>query len=216
MLRGIYRMEAIDTTTKLPLASEHKKMLLEESAIDPGIVEERGYFSASQSKMVALGFARWQANGRALIIPMYDTSGVRRLYQARHDESRERKNGSPARYETPHGEKIILDVHPRMVHLLADPTVRLWVVEGVKKADAVASLGEVVIALTGVDCWRRDGAPLPDWDLVSLLNREVLIAFDADIIENNNVLRALDDLIGFLGDEGARAYVVQLHELGAR
>jgi hypothetical protein len=207
-------MEAIDTTTKVPLAGEHKRMLLEESAIAQEIVDERGYFSAGASRMVAIGFARWQTNGRTLIIPMYGTDGVRRLYQARHDEPRERKNSSPARYETPHGEKIILDVHPRMIHLLADPTVRLWVIEGVKKSDALASLGEVAIALTGVDCWRRDGAPLPDWDRVSLLNREVLIAFDADIVENDNVLRALDDLVDFLAGEGAHVYVVQLHELG--
>jgi Domain of unknown function (DUF3854) len=167
-------MEAIDTTPKQPLAGGHKKMLVEESTIDPEVIEERGYFSASASRMVTLGFERWQTNSRALIIPMYATNGERRLYQARHDEPRERNNGSPARYETPYGEKIILDVHPRMIDRLADPTVHLWIVEGVKKADSLVSVGETVIALTGVDCWRRGGEPLPDWDLINLIEREVI------------------------------------------
>ena len=51
-----------------------------------------------------------------------------------------------------------VDCPPRCRPGLADPAVPLWITEGQKKADALASRGLCAIALLGVWNWRGTNA----------------------------------------------------------
>jgi hypothetical protein len=68
---------------------------------------------------------------------------------------------------------------------------RLWITDGVKKADSLTSRGGCVISLTGVFNWRSQLGTLGDWEDVLLKSRNVVICFDADARTNPNVLRAM-------------------------
>jgi hypothetical protein len=91
-----------------------------------------------------------------------------------------------------------LDVPRGALKHLRDPTKRLWIVEGEKKADALVSRGECAVALLGVWAWKRDGAPLPDWDHIRLVGREVRVLFDSDAAHKTEVKRALRELSVYL------------------
>jgi hypothetical protein len=83
--------------------------------------------------------------------------------------------------------------------MMRDVQKTLYVTEGDKKADSLASNGEVAISLQGVACWRV----LEDWEHVSLVGRVVNIAFDADVMANPSVQREMEKLAAFLFDRGA-------------
>ena len=85
------------------------------------------------------------------------------------------------KYEQPPNTGVVLDVPKRCQPYLTDTERPLWVVEGEKKADCLASRGEVVVALLGVGCWKRDGLLLPDWDRIWTIGREINVAFDSDV-----------------------------------
>ena len=55
------------------------------------------------------------------------------------------------------------------------------------KADAAVSVGLAAIGLGGVDGGWRNGAPLPEWELIPLKGRQVLIAFDSDVTRKASV-----------------------------
>jgi hypothetical protein len=84
-----------------------------------------------------------------LLIPMYGPTGRRVSYQWKP-----RRPVGGKKYASPKGHTNRLDVHPRNRDKIADPTVGLWITEGIKKADSLTSRGLCVIALTGVFNWR--------------------------------------------------------------
>ena len=65
----------------------------------------------------------------------------------RPDRPRRDDKGRPRKYESPPNRPPVLDVHPFDVGKMSDPTVRLWVTEGVKKGDALTSAGECALSL---------------------------------------------------------------------
>jgi hypothetical protein len=182
-------------------------MLLEESSISPGIVAGRGYWTAASRADVPDVFPDWQRR-RGLVIPTYSPSGET-SYQLRPDKPRTR-GGKARKYEQPGGIGCILDVHPHRMAAVADPDVRLWIGEGVKKGDSLTSRGECVISLSGVWNWQRGGKPLECWGHVSLDGREVLVVFDSDVMVKPEVQLALERLVAFLADRGARVRVIYL------
>src|SRR3712207_642743 len=175
----------------------------EKSAIDPAVASERGYYlEKTKSGLERLGFKRSQQRAPALVIPRFSPCGEpippqikpdNPLVEERNGKSRTRK------YETPAGTRVRLSVPPRAVPMMRDVQQALYVTEGDKKADALASVGECCIALQGVQCWRV----LEDWEEVKLYGREAVIAFDADVMVNPNVQKALQGLAAFLGERGA-------------
>ena len=70
----------------------------------------------------------------------------------------------------------------------------LWLTEGQKKADALASHGAVALCLLGV--WNFKGkipggtTLLADWDYVALNGREVRLVFDSDVVTIPGVRKA--------------------------
>lgn len=204
--------ESADKRTYEPapsLSGEHWEMLIHESGISTRIVFERGYSTARRRDQVPDVFPDWQRR-RGLVIPVYSPDGQTTSYQLRPDKPRNPKR----RYEQPAGVGCILDVHPQMMHAIADPTVALWITEGVKKGDALTSRGCCAVSIVGVWNWQRKAAPLPCWDHVALEGRECYVVFDSDVMVKPEVQLALERLATFLKGRGAVLQVVYLPEVG--
>src|SRR5262249_35388135 len=86
----------------------------------------------------------------------------------------------------------------------------LWLVEGEKKALAVAQLGpRPVIGFAGVEGWHMKGSRdlLPDFDALPLAGRIVELLPDGDFCSNANVERAIRRLGAALRARGAKPRV---------
>jgi len=90
----------------------------------------------------------------------------------------------------------------------------LWLVEGEKKALAVAQLGFPAVAFAGVEAWHAGGSRdlLPDFQAIALQDRIVEVLPDADFRTNANVERAIRRFGAALAAHGARPRVVLLPE----
>jgi hypothetical protein len=197
------------------LSPEHRQALEEESAIAPEVVSERGYYTATDStELEVLDFARSQRRVPALVIPVHGVNGECPFHRARPDDPREdaAKPGKFTKYEQPAKTGVALDVPPRAHSALSDPSKRMWVVEGEKKADSLVSRGECTIDVLGVWSWKREGLPLPDWDNIRLVGREVFIAFDSDAERNAQVRLARSALASYLKSRGATVKIVKLQD----
>ncbi len=144
-------------------------------------------------------------------------------YVLRPDTPRVGYDGKLVKYEWPERVQLCLDMLPRYRDALADPTVPVWITEGAKKADALASAFEaeiVPINISGVWGWRhrsKDGAshPLDDLDAIAWAGREVVLAFDNDVIRKPEVQQALRALARHLIKErGASVRVLVLPQEG--
>jgi nucleotide-binding universal stress UspA family protein len=189
--------------------------LVKASGISPEVAAARGYRSAhSKAELEALEFAPSQRRVPALVIPVRNTQGRIAFCQIRPDDPRQRQ-GKAVKYETPSGARMVLDVPPGARARLGDPAEPLWITEGVRKADAAVSAGVCCTALIGVWNWRGSNAQggktaLPDWEDVHLKGRQVLIAFDSDVMTKRAVAKALERLEAFLGSRGAHVKRVYL------
>src|SRR5215211_9299871 len=193
-----------DLLAKLGKCLEDRwREITEESAIDPAVALERGYYLEKTKRGLGrLGFTRRQQRVPAIVIPRFSPSGDRIPAQIKTDKPLvEERNGKlrPRKYETPANTPARLSVPPRVLPMMRDVQKSLYVTEGDKKADSLASNGEVAISLQGVACWRV----LEDWEHVSLVGRVVNIAFDADVMANPSVQREMEKLAEFLFDRGA-------------
>lgn len=197
------------------LSANHRQMLVSESGIRPEIVEARGYRTVTtKADLKRLGFSDRQQNAPALLIPIYNPRGELATYQARADSPRIVK-GKPAKYETPKGSSMVLDVHPAARVKLGDPKTPLFVTEGIKKGDALVSHGLTAVALIGVWNWRGANeqggkTALADWEHIALNNRRVYIVFDSDVMLKPSVHSALVRLKAFLEHRHARVALIYL------
>jgi len=214
---------------KKSLSPEHRAML-KASAIIDDVIQERGYRTITSSReLEGLGFSAAQARQvPGLLLPLHSTDGQELPYVYRPDNPRvyEDKKGrrdkegkyptKVIKYEFRKGESMKLDCPPRSQKHLSDPSVPLWITEGQKKADALASLGLCAIDLLGV--WNFIGknskggkVVLSDWGDIALNDgRPVRLVFDSDVMRKVAVSKALDALKKFLQRKGAVVQVVYL------
>ena len=188
------------------LAAHHRAMLERSSGISPEKINDRGYFTVTNVEYLReMGFADYQLRTPALAIPVSGVDGEFRFYRIRPDYPRRdrKKPQKVVKYEQPVGTGVTIDVPHAAQPFLADAGTRLWIVEGEKKADALVSRGECAVALLGVWSWKRDSLPLPEWDSIRLVGREVNIAFDSDAAHKVEVQRALSALAEYLQARGA-------------
>ena len=200
---------------------------LHASAISDEVIITRGYRTVrSIDELRELGFAPAQFKVPGLLIPVHTTDGGNGLAVYRPDnprvlEDRSKRNSDgthPCRvlkYEFPKGKSMRLDCPPKCQPLLGDPSVELWITEGQKKADSLASVGLCAISLLGV--WNFKGKNefgsstfLADWDYVGLQGREIRIVFDSDILTKREVRSAIDRLTEHLQRKGAKVTAVYL------
>jgi hypothetical protein len=187
------------------LAPDHRTML-QESGISAEVVKARSYRTVqTKAELKRLGFSDSQFNVPGLLLPIYGPSGEIANYQLRPDEPRIR-DGKPVKYETPRGSRMVLDVHPFAREKLGDPSVPLWITEGIKKGDALVSRGLCAVALLGVWNWRGTNeyggkVALPEWEHIALNDRQAYIVFDSDAMRKPQVHKALARLKRFLEEK---------------
>jgi hypothetical protein len=202
--------------------------VLKNSAISDDVIRERGYRTITdKSDLKEIGFSESQLRVPGLLLPLHATDGQIPLYVYRPDnprvsEDKKQRNQDGTykqkvvKYEMPKGENTRLDVPPRCRAWLADPSIPLWITEGQKKADALASAGLCAVALLGV--WNFIGTNerggkvwSPDWIDIALNNgRPVRIVFDSDVMIKPEVQKALDVLIQRMQNKGAMVQAVYL------
>lgn len=213
----------LDSST---LAGHHLSMLCDGSGVSMEMIVTRGYRTVTKAAdLLNRGFAGSQCRSAqlpGLLIPIYGPDGSNGLYQFRPDNSRvEVLYDKPLlpdgthpnkviKYETPKGARLRLDCPPLCHKLLSDVNVRLFITEGIKKADALAARGACVIGLLGVWNWRDKRGPLPDWEYVPLKGRQVVIVYDNDVATKTAVYKAMLRLKGFLESRGAIVKVIYL------
>lgn len=145
-------------TEKQALSPEHLKMLRDTSGISDDVIAARGYRTITDvNELEQLGFSHDQCRAPGLLLPVHCTDGSNSLYVFRPDNPRESWSGKGKdykhkviKYEIPKGVGVRLDCPPLSKPLLANPQIPLWITEGQKKADALASHKQCVIDLLGV------------------------------------------------------------------
>lgn len=214
--------------------------MLKASAITDDVIAARGYYSLCSGNgtveaLQGLGFSYKQArdvsHGDVLLLPIRPPDGTNGLYMIRPDNPRVfdgdklpdgTRKQTVLKYEQPEGATNRLDVNPLVQDALADPGVDLWLTEGIKKGDALASAGLCAVALPG-GVWgfmgkNTKGAStvIADLDYVAWKDKEngtprtVWIVFDSDVMGKEGVRKALARLTTILRNKGAAVFPVYL------
>lgn len=186
----------------------HHLAVLKNSAIDPRVIAAEGYFSISSvSLFEELGFKRTQWQGPGFIIPIYPPQSKDKPshYRYRPDNPAEGRG----KYQSPVGQANRLDV-PRICHdRLGDPSIPLYITEGEKKADALASHGLTSVAVTGIYNWlgrNKHGGKMPsaDFEHIAWNDRMVVVAYDNDVLPRHHTRQAVYRLTEVLKGLGAK------------
>ena len=178
-------------------------------------------FSVRQSKLVpALYMPRLDKTGEAHI-------GIIRPHEPRLDE----KNGKPKKYEIPYRSKMQVDFPQTNDNgsRIDDPSITLYVTEGIKKGDALAQNGfGAVVDLMGVWNYKGqnpsggNGVIWPGIDEIPLFKtddggkrtpRDVVIAFDSDVARKREVNAAMLRFAAVLEQRGASVRYLYLPDL---
>src|ERR1044072_424455 len=185
---------------------------LEESCVSAEVAAARGYETLygtdeDKARLKELRVPRWAWRDElafpALLLPMYRVTGKEIGVQFKPALPQE-MNGKLQKYASQTGVPNRLDVPPAVADAVRDPSNALWITEGIKKADCLASLDRPVITLTGVFNWRNKMGTLGDWEDIPLQGRDVVICFDADAREKRTVMLAMQRLGRWLESKGAR------------
>jgi hypothetical protein len=197
----------------MTLLPQHAERLAA-SAVAPEIIEARGYRSVERKSELPPGLGSCPVP--ALAFPWHGVAGGIVGYQARPDTPRV-KDGKPIKYESQHRGRNRLDVSPLAQARVGNPAIPLIITEGVLKGDAAVSAGLCCVAVNGVYGWlgtNPEGGKtaLPDFRDVAL-NRDVLLAFDSDVMTRAEVYSALRDLSDYLASHGATVRYVYLPSL---
>ena len=122
-------------------------------------------------------------------------------------------NGRSAKYLSPTGSSNHLYFPANLnLDVLSDPSVDLIFTEGEKKALCTVQAGKACLGLSGVWCFRTelpDGrkVTLPDLsECIAWEERKVIIIFDSDLAENEQVAKAEKMLARALFSLGADVY----------
>jgi len=222
-------------TPAYSLSENHLKMLAEESGISEQVIRERGYRTiTSEGDLVQYGFSPAQRRVPGLLIPLHTTDGKVALHVYRPDNPRtyeDRSKRDPdglrpvkvLKYEIPKGTGVRVDCPPACLSGLKNPTIPLYITEGQKKADALATEGACAIDLLGV--WNFKGRNefgattiLADFDFIAWENRSVRIVFDSDVMYKPAVRQAMERLTEILQRKGATVSAVYLpnHPIGVK
>lgn len=186
---------------------------LDESCIAAEVRQARQYETLydteeTRARLKSLRLPRWSWRDPmafpALLLPLYRVTGEEIGFQLKPAIPQEAPGGKHQKYASQSGTPNHLDVPPPVADLVRDPTVPLWVTEGVKKADCLASHGKAVITLTGVFNWRSKMGTLGDWEDIPLQGRAVVICFDSDARDKRNVMLAMQRFGRWLESKQAR------------
>ena len=194
---------------RITLLPHHRERLETASAFQPEVVSARGYHSVADARRAQRArlparhrpvparrsrspSTRSGTSSRArafeptglLLRPdtLYTFPDGRAAKYLRAGEAAERARRPPARARVAPRRRSCRSCSPR----------------GWSRPTRAVSVGLAAIGLGGVDGGWRNGAPLPEWELVPLKGRQVLIAFDSDVTVKRSVRGALHRLVGYL------------------
>jgi hypothetical protein len=121
-------------------------------------------------------------------------------------------SGNTVKYLQPRGSGVRLFFPLATLRRVLTDDEPLWLVEGEKKALAVAQLGLPAVGFCGIEGWHVAGsrALLPDFDDLLLRGRVVELVPDGDWRTNQNVERGAIRFAEALEARGARARLVVL------
>jgi hypothetical protein len=205
-------MTSYPNSSPCTLSDSHSRQL-KGSDIALHVAAARGYRTIRHRSEVPDEFADWQRRP-GLLVPTHSPDGQTKGHQLKPNEPIRRKDGSAPKYETPTGSTVALDVNPLMLEAVQQGEGDLWITEGCKKVDSLASRGEPAVGFIGV--WNmavpktKGTVPLPCWQHVRLRGRRVIIVFDADARLNHNVQEALGRAVMMLESLEAIVLVVYL------
>ncbi len=198
----------------LPLDARHEAEL-KTSCITPEVAAARGSRSVHDPAVLAdLNFADYQQRlVPGLLLPMHGLDGEITNYQYKPSKPRtaRKKPGKPRKYENVPNRPLTPDVPPSVLDKVLDRSIPLYLTEGLKKGDALASAGEAVIAYAGVTMWNTPAARTFH-DRIAFKGREVRLLFDGDWTANPDVERQLR---AFSADLHARGAIVSIVTLPA-
>jgi hypothetical protein len=187
------------------------------SGISLDVARLRGYATVEQVNVLRIGygFADFQARVPGLLFPFHDVFGKQSGAVFKPMQPRMIGGKKQIKYEYIAGSRLMLDVPPTCQPDLGNPVVDLWITEGVKKGDALASQGRCAIDLPGVWGWlgtNPDGGKtaLVDWREVALNDRKVFIAFDSDAADKPEVAQAEKELAAYLTARSAKVTIVRI------
>jgi hypothetical protein len=154
-----------------------------------------------------------------LLIPERRVDGSVWGYQYRPDAPRRNADGKVIKYETPYQQRNGIDVPPGVGPKLGDPSIPLFITEGVKKADSAVCQGLTCIAIPGVWSWlgknpQGGKVAVPDWHDIALNGRRVILAFDSDVVVKKAVQAALTHLAAYLASKDAKVEYLHLPNNG--
>ena len=203
-------------TSETPDLKDSHYAHLKASSILDEVILERGYMTVTRKQQLYdCNFNKSQSRVGGILIPLWSVNGDVFSYQYRPDTPRTNDSRKPIKYENPPKVPVRIDVPPRCLPKIGDPGEPLFITEGVKKVDSLASRNVCAVCLTGV--WNFKGKNefgastfLADWDLIALKDRIVYIVFDSDVITKPPVKKALDRLSEHLKRKGAKVRVLQL------
>lgn len=196
------------------LSDVHFAEVVEGSGVAPELLEGR-YRTVTAQEVRALDcFSECQVRA-GLLITLYSPAGevyyTLKPYQPR---TLVKKNGKQRieKYETQQNSSLqVVDVHPSLRRRLLFSDEPLYVTEGAKKADCLASRNRLAVELGGVGRSKHVRLELlPDWDDIPLEGRRVYIAFDAGFRKGRKVALAIVRLAERLTERGAQVYIVWL------
>lgn len=202
------------------LSERHRRVLEDGSAIAREVYEDRGVRTTTGGRNLPREFSVRQRRRGGGILFTGHRPDQQTFYVFRPDEAD--PNNPGLKYEA--GCKSrgapgnALDIHPSVHHLIADKSVPVIFVEGIKKADAIlsaarrAGIAVLVVAILGVWNWLSGGEPISDMFAIPLEDRMVYICFDSDCFSNPDVGSALRRLAGHLISRGASIYVAYLED----
>jgi hypothetical protein len=199
---------ALPATT---LHDHHAAELYEASAIDPAIVDRRGYRSVTAADAQALGFAPSQCRP-GLFLPTYTLAGVQVLGMLKPDQPRTDRDGKLLKYEWPAGEPPLIDIHPDALATFKTRGVEKWWTEGHKKADSAWSHGLACANLPGVYMFLHNRMIAADLDEIDLNDETSFVVFDSDVTRKQSVANAMLRFCEALRRRGSRVMVVYLPE----
>lgn len=209
--------------------SDHHSAELDASEISPEVRDARGYETLygtdedrARLREESIPVWAWREESAfpGLLIPLYRVTGER--IGAQFKPGQPQPHGEKTmKYASPVGTKPRLDVPPTVAPIVRPKEIGqvrgipLWITEGVKKADSLASHGLAVVSLSGVFNWRSRLGTLGDWEEIPLKGRTIVICFDADARHNRMVLMAMRRLGMWLESRGAAAihYIIVPEEV---
>lgn len=208
-------MEEIFSKEVPALLFTHFQQLHEGSAISIEVIKERQYESTlGKKRLTDLGFNPSQRRTPGIIIPLWGVNGQQVGCQYRPEHPRTIRD-RVTKYENQPGSSIRLDAPPRCRPMLGDPKVPIFFVEGVKKADSLASQGACAVGLNGV--WGFKGRNLlggttilADFDYISLKGRDCHVVYDSDYATIPQVRQAQDRLGEHLKRKGSKVKIIYL------